>query len=298
MILFLISLAGSAQTFTVEALKKQFEPEQASYWAQLERAQSLQATTLDWGQPLSSEECLNIQAQIRAAYATDPMNFAFHEGQAKSVICAKRGANFLYPTSGTSSSGLAYAQVLQVLDDEPSYRNDRSYYLNENHRIIEMADIHISKTDPLVAMTHILSIDVDQNLYSHFFIPESKDARRKITGPWHRSVFVSGTGETPEPWIHVFHMDKDDPSKSRDFFRWSKNLKKNWDEFSLPLTLGVFGGFYRYQTDWYRTSENWIRMESHFLNGKEVCTVGAEQTEHQRSLIPADFKTYSQCVVQ
>lgn len=272
----------------LSALLAAFDSHWVSY---VERMESAQALNQVIGGTLAEEEltftgCADLEKQITAQYLRSPFDLQFSGGKFASPLCPKNAQHAFLDGKLITQETLA------------SYFFTREITLDSESKIETWKERWISRKDELQVFHYNAEIDLEGNLYAHYWNDDALDSRRKIQGPYHRMIFISGSGETPEPWSLVTHVDKVDPLHSRKLYRMSQPLAQDWSFVFAPLTFFKMGVLYGYGEVLQRLPQNFLSMRIFEVDQVRKCIIGSETKEGKSALIPEDFSVYAECALQ
>lgn len=299
--IYLIALFSFSTAFAdqnLDQLKQSFTDTIPAAIKEFDKAAKMKPVVLKKGKEITKEDCEDVKTKIRANYKIDPFEVIYENGSTINAMCGGQYGirpNFVQNVAGTSNLGLPYAYVIQ-LEGHDFWRDVISnYFIDSSHRIVEIQGLSFSLKSEELLEYDITSVDQNGNVYFSEFVKNYSIVNTDIAGTQTIERFIAADGSIPYPFLRNTVKHKTDQTKDYQLLLLERSDKKDWDEFSLPITHAWSGGFYSYAGKLDRNNHYHSSLAIKYRGGKESCAYGSTRADKQWSQAPADITAYNNC---
>ncbi len=299
-LLALFSFSTASADAGLDQLRKSFSGLLETSKREFDRAAAMKPHLLKKGKEISKEECDEAQAKIRHNYKVDPFEINYAGGSTLHAMCSAKDStrkNFIQEVSGQTNFGLPYVFVIQAeIYDHPARERLSNYFIDANYRIVEIQSLAYFLNGSELLEYDITSMDAKGNIYFSQFTKNYRVASTDIEGTQTMEKFIAADGSNPFPLIRDTVKHKSHSAKDYQSIYLLRSDKQDWDGFQLPITHAWSGGFYTYAGKLYGTSRFKSSLSIRYRGGKEQCSFGYVEAEHQKvTRVPSDETLYYQC---
>jgi hypothetical protein len=145
-------------------------------------------------------------------------------------------------------------------------------FLDAEYRIVEINTLvslggRNAEDSPFEASVTVL--DREGNYFDNMY-----DPRREVP-QYERQMYSSSDGKIQGAFRFIRPRRADRGQGTVTLEGFSNVPQSDWTAFHLPITLGFWGGYYRYDEKIYSDPSNEDKLSRYFFEGREVCADGS-----------------------